>query len=127
MKKDIAQTINLLELRPMRNIKWETGEQDQVVLLVPKFRSGFLARWVQPRLSRPYYRVKLDAYGSFIWNACDGNRTVSEIADVMKDKFKENLESLYDRIGKFVRRLDESKFVLIDGKPQDVGAKRTSR
>ncbi len=116
MKKEAAQTINLLELRPKRNIQWETGENGQVVLLVPKFRNGFLAKWVQPRLSRSHYRVKLDAYGSFIWNACDGNTTVFEIADTMKDKFKEDLGSLYDRIGKFVRRLDESKFVLIDGK-----------
>jgi hypothetical protein len=34
----------------------------------------------------------------------------------MKDRFKEDLELLYERIGKFVRRLDESKFVLIDGR-----------
>jgi hypothetical protein len=59
--------------------------------------------------------VKLDAYGSFIWRACDGNTTVFEIAATMKDTFKEDLELLYERIGKFIRRLDESRFVLIDG------------
>jgi hypothetical protein len=118
MKKD-AGTVNLLELKPKRNSEWETGENDQVVLLVPKFREGFLGKWVQPRLSRPYYRVKLDAYGSYIWRACDGNTTVFEIAATMKDKFKEDLESLYERIGKFVRRLDESKFVLMDAKKWD--------
>jgi hypothetical protein len=63
--------------------------------------------------------VKLDAYGSFIWRACDGNTTVFEIAGTMKDKFKDDLESLYERIGKFVRRLDESKFVLIDGRKSE--------
>lgn len=123
MKKD-AETVNLLELRPKRNSEWETGENDQVVLLVPKFRGGFLGKWVQPRLSRPYYRVKLDAYGSYIWRACDGNTTVFEIAAAMKDRFKEDLESLYERIGKFIRRLDESKFVLMDGKGETLIVRR---
>ena len=112
----MAEAVNLLELKPKRNSEWETGENDHVVLLVPKFRDGFLGKWVQPRLSRPFYRVKLDTFGSFIWNACDGNTTVLEIAKAMAGKFSEDSESLYDRIGKFIRRLDESKFVLIGGK-----------
>ena len=114
MKSKVTRELNLLELKPKRNIQWETGENDQVVLLVPKFQNGILARWVQPRLSRPHYRVKLDAYGSFIWNACDGNTTVSEIARRMEENFKEDRESLYERIGKFIGQLDHSQFVLFD-------------
>lgn len=97
----------------MRNIQWETGENGQVVLLVPKFQNRFLVKWIQPRLSRPYFRVKLDAYGSFIWQQCDGSATVAQIAVLMKDKFSEEMESMYKRINVFIRRLDESKFVLI--------------
>ncbi len=51
------------------------------VLLLPRFRSGPAARWIQPRLrpERAHIRVRLDPHGTFVWRCVDGRTTVGEI------------------------------------------------
>ena len=114
--KQGPREVNLLELRPSRGAKWETGEQGNVVVLVPKFRSPFLTRWLMPLLSRPYFRVKLDKYGSFLWNQCDGATTVASMAERMKSHFGPAAEPVEERIGKFLNTLEHGELVAI-GQP----------
>ena len=102
---------NLLTLRPKRNIEWEPREDNLVVLLVPKFRSRFLAKWFVPMLAKPNIRVKLDERGSFVWQRCDGDTTVEIIGEQMARAFNEPVESSYHRIGKFIQQLSRSKFL----------------
>lgn len=87
-----------------------------VTLFVPKFQNQWTVRWLIPLLAKPHIRLKLDRYGSYIWNACDGNTTVRDIGQKMGEKFGEEVDSLYERIGLFIRRLDESQSLLITGK-----------
>jgi len=103
--------INLLDLRPRRNLASETLEDGLVVLLVPKFKNRPVVKWLVPRLSKPNFRVKLDAYGSFIWQQLDGAATVGEIAERLRSRFGEAVEPHYQRTGQFVQRLLHSKFV----------------
>jgi hypothetical protein len=114
MKQNGTGKINLLDLKPNRNLKWETGEKNETVLLVPKFHNRFLVKYVMPNIKRPYFRIKLDDHGSFIWGLCDGNTTVGEISDKMKEKFGENFDPTYDRIGTFVNQLVRDKFLTLD-------------
>jgi hypothetical protein len=104
---------NLLELKPRRNLQWETAEGGGVVLLVPKFRNRWVVKWFVPMLAKPDIRVKLDAFGSFCWQQCDGNTMVRDIAERMAVHFGEPADSLVDRIGKFVATLARDKFVLL--------------
>lgn len=108
-----SKTFNLFELKPVRSISWETGDNGFIVLLVPKFRNPHLVKWLLPRLSKPNFRVKLDAHGSFIWSQCDGDTTVLEIAERMKVKFGEAVEPLDDRIARFIQKLEHEKFLVI--------------
>jgi hypothetical protein len=108
------KSINLLTLKPLRNLEWETRENELVVLIVPKFRSRLAKKWFVPMLARPHIRVKLDAFGSYLWNKCDGTATVQEIGEQMAKKFGEPVDPLYDRIGKFVRTLARDKFILLN-------------
>lgn len=105
--------VNLLELCPVRNVSWEMAEQEQVVLLIPKFKSRFAVKYIMPMLAKPNFRIKLDAYGSFLWQRFDGDTPVRRIAESMKDTFGESVEPVYDRIGKFIRALEKEKFILI--------------
>jgi len=113
-KSNKVQTVNLLELKPSRNLKWETGEKNEVILFVPKFKNNFLVKYVMPNIKKPYFHIKLDDHGSFIWHHCDGNTTVGEISDKMKEKFGENFDPTYDRIGTFVNQLIRDKFLILD-------------
>lgn len=118
MRKKNTPAVNLLDLKPLRNLlHWETGENGLIVLLVPKFQNRYLVKWLMPRLAKPNFRVKLDAYGSFVWSQCDGNTTVAEMAERMREKFGEKAEPLYDRIARFLQRLEREDFLRLNAKP----------
>jgi Coenzyme PQQ synthesis protein D (PqqD) len=116
--------VNLLELKPVRNIQSTSNPDGTVVLVVPKFQGIFASRWLMPALAKPHIQLKLDLHGSFFWNECDGKKNVREIAEKMSEHFGEELEPLLDRVGAFMRKLDESKFILIDGshEAQELGS-----
>lgn len=110
-ESELNTEINLLDLIPEKNIEWEKNEKGLIVLLKPKYKNPFLAKHLLPRLKNPYYRVKLDAVGSFIWELCDGHSTVKELGRKLKDKFKDKVEPLYDRLGLFLQNLEKNHFI----------------
>jgi hypothetical protein len=110
-ESELNTEINLLDLIPEKNIEWEKNEEGLIVLLKPKYKNPFLAKHLLPRLKNPYYRVKLDAVGSFIWELCDGHSTVKELGRKLKDKFKDKVEPLYDRLGLFLQNLEKNHFI----------------
>jgi len=103
--------INLLDLIPVRNIKWEKKEDGLIILLKPKFGLAFLKKYVLPRLKKPYFKIKLDPVGSFIWEHCDGSLRVKEVAKNLKDKFGEEVEPLYDRLALFLQSLEKNHLI----------------
>ena len=94
-----------------RKIGWEDGPESRAVLLIPRFRWGPLAKWLQPRLKRPFIKVKLDDIGSFVWKSCDGKATFTDIAGAMREKFGEKTEPAEDRLKKFLLTLRNNKFI----------------
>ncbi|MBI5472856.1 MAG: PqqD family protein [Ignavibacteriae bacterium] len=109
--KSSEASINLLALKPKRNLEWESREDDLVTLIIPKFKSQYLVKWFVPLLAKPNIKVKLDKFGSFVWRRCDGEATVARIGEEMAAEFGEPLEQLYERIGKFLAKLAKDKFV----------------
>lgn len=102
----------MLDTIPERLIKWEKASGgDLAVLLVPRFRKGLLAKWLQPRLKRPYMRVKLDEIGSFVWENCDGKKTVRQIGEALEGKFGDRVKPVEQRLKLFFNTLYKSRFV----------------
>jgi len=104
--------INLLDLIPVRNIKWEKKEDGLIDLLKPKFELALLRKYVLPRLKSPYFKIKLDHVGSFIWEHCDGSLRVKDVAKNLKDKFGEDVEPLYDRLALFLKNLEKNHLII---------------
>jgi hypothetical protein len=111
LRRKKRQLINLLELTPAQKAGWETAENGNVVVLIPKFQNELLAKWLLPRLRYPHVRVKLDKLGSFVWKQCDGRTTVAEIADRMRAEFQESASSAEERIRTFLLMLEKSELV----------------
>ena len=109
--KQQPQSQNLLELRPLRLQRWESREGDLITLLIPKFKNRWAARWILPRMARPDFKVRLDALGSFIWQRCDGQQTVKEIADGIGEKFGPETDPRCDRLALFLSRLASRKII----------------
>ncbi|MFH0990972.1 MAG: PqqD family protein [bacterium] len=113
MKKKKTE-VNLLDLKPIQNVKWEVGDNGNAVLLIPKFKNGMLAKYVTPKLKRPNFRVKLDDFGSFVWNQCDGNNTVADIAASLRRVHGASAEPAEERIGAFIRKLEDGHLIMIN-------------
>jgi hypothetical protein len=100
----------MLRCRPERAVQSE--EQDgKVTLLRPKFLRGLLARWLQPRLSRPFYRVHLDEVGSFIWGCCDGQATVEQIGEKLAAQFGERVAPAERRLSLFLTQMQRGGLI----------------
>ncbi len=112
MKRHSLKAYNLLELKPRRNVEWETAAGGRAVLFVPRFRNRWLRTWLAPVLARPSFRVKLDELGTSFWLHCDGTTPIGEIARRMAMELDTDVEPLEDRIGRFVSRLEREGLVV---------------
>jgi hypothetical protein len=111
MMRRKRQSANLLELTPTQRVQWETAENGNIVVLVPRFQNELLVKWLVPRLKDRHMRVKLDRLGSFVWKQCDGRTTVGEIAARLRTEFADSAESAEDRIRTFLLMLEKSDLV----------------
>lgn len=96
-------------------MEWEKNPDGTVFLKKPKVRSRILKTFIR-RLGRSSdYRIQLDAFGSFVWEQCDGVRRVEQIGECLKQEFGEKVEPVYDRLGTFVRILAYQKLIVYKG------------
>lgn len=111
-RKKLKDSRNYLDLIPEKNksMKWHTDRKEQVVLEVKN--TGIMNRIAQELFNKPVTtNVHLDEMGTFVWPLIDGNRTVSDIAALVKEHFGEKAEPLYPRIVKYFQILESYHFV----------------
>lgn len=105
---------------PIRALMSEPGEQGNLILLRPKILSSRWA-WLLRLMKKPTYRVKLDARGTAVWQACDGVRSVAQIASVMAERFPEEPDTTL-RTALFIRELARGQFLrLVQGGAEEAG------
>jgi len=93
----------------------ESEEQEGVVVLfrpAPEGNGlrGVFAGWsfaMSPR------RFHLDAVGAFVWQRLDGDTTVAEIADAVREEF--GGDKIDERLGLFIRALRTQGMVAYPG------------
>jgi len=107
----LADPVDLDNFRVQCMVDHEVIEDDIVVVLRPRYISGLLARWLQPRLKKPNFRVRLDAIGSFVWRQCDGVRTVSQIVEAMEQHFGKKVEPALPRLKLFLGEMERGKMI----------------
>ncbi len=108
--KSKEKKVNFFELVPVKNKKFEKKENGRVVIIHPKFNSKpftYLLKYMR----RPNFRIELDEYGSFIWEKCDGTRTVGEIVHLLRENFGEDVEPASERGTMFFMELYRSGFI----------------
>lgn len=111
MKKKKQQK-NYLDLVPEKaqELPWSKDEEGIIVLEVEN--TGVFNRIAQKLFKRPKYtKVHMEKYGSFLWPLIDGNRSVMELADLLKAEFGEEVEPLYPRVVKYMQIMESYHFI----------------
>ena len=96
---------------PVQALPWEPGDEGRVVLLRPKLLSPRWT-WVLRLIRRPTFRVRLDPRGTAVWQACDGARSVAEVARLVAERFPQETDTT-SRTALFVRELALGGFVTL--------------
>jgi hypothetical protein len=109
------------ELRPRRCGKWEETE-GHVTLLVPRYGRNALSRWFERRTRTKPFKVHLDDVGTFVWQRCDGETRVAEIAVGLREEFGERIEPAEDRLVQFLTNLVQGRFVSVNTNRQETGS-----
>lgn len=111
-RKKQEDQINYLDLIPERepSLRWHRDLKERVILEVEN--TGIMNSIAQKVFNRPRYtKVHLDEQGTFIWPLIDGQRTIADIAALVKEHFGEAAEPLYPRIVKYFQIVESYHFI----------------
>ena len=108
---------NYLDLVPVMNPQNSWDQDGEGIVTIHMVHRGVYAAIAQkffhtPRVSH----IRLDEYGNFLWREIDGQRTVGDLAQRMKEQFGQKAEPLYDRLVKYMQILRNNRFILFRGK-----------
>lgn len=111
-KTNSKQLKNYLDFIPVHNEEFraETDEQGAVAILMENrgcFNAIAQKIFKKPKISY----IHLDEMGSFIWPLMDGQRTVYDIAELVRDRFGDKADPLYDRLVQYMRNLESYQFI----------------
>lgn len=109
--------VNLWELVPQRRFSHEILDNN-VVILIPKFTSKFMSKYVMPRLKHPFIKIRLDEIGSSVWLEIDGEKSVGEIAKILESRFGEKIQPIEERLAKFFTNLIVHNFITFKNKEE---------
>jgi glutathionyl-hydroquinone reductase len=112
MLKKKEEMHNFLDLVPKKSskVKCEQREEELIRLIVP--RDSLVDRIVRKLFFTPdAFKIDLDDIGSFVWRQIDGQKTIYEIGQQLKEEFKEEAEPLYERLVQFMNILKNNKFI----------------
>jgi len=102
---------NLLAMTPRRIREWDEEEDGRVRVLVPRYGTHALGRWLATRMAKAPIKVRLDSTGSLVWKACDGNRNVAQIAELVTRDLGAGSDDLHARMAAYFRELEVSRFI----------------
>ena len=118
-KKKNETQINYLDLIPKCSeaIRWHRDLKKRVILEIEN--TGTFNRIAQKVFGKPRYtKVHLDSQGTFIWPLIDGEKTVMELAALVKEEFGEAAEPLYPRIVKHFQIMESYHFIKFINMPK---------
>lgn len=90
--------------------KWNVLEDGIVEVVVEN--KGFYNTIAQKFFHRPRFSfIKLDKYGSCVWQAIDGERTVYDIGRILEKEQEGASDKLYERLVTFFGILENNKYI----------------
>lgn len=110
-RKKILKNANTLELTPIKMYSDEKNEEELITVIVPKFKNKFAVKFISPKLKSDHFKIKLDKFGSAVWEDINGKTKVDKIIKNVKNKFGDDLLQEEERITKFIFQLYTQGFI----------------
>lgn len=110
-RKKILKSANTLDLTPQRIYSEQKNDDGLITVIIPKFKNKIAVKLVSPRLKSDHFKIKLDKFGSAVWENINGNAKVEKIIKDVKKKFGDELEQEEERITKFIFQLYSQGFI----------------
>jgi hypothetical protein len=101
---------NYIDFIPQINIQWRTAEDGMVEVVMEN--KGFYHTIAQKLFKKPRYSyIKLDEYGSCVWNQIDGQKSIYEIGQILEKEHEKAAVQLYERLSAYFGILERNKFI----------------
>lgn len=95
---------------PATGLHWEQRKDGIVVL--DMVNKGFFHGIAQKFFHKPKVsHIALDAYGTKVWLALDGKRTVYHVVEAMENAFPDETDKMLARVVTFLRTLQVNHFI----------------
>lgn len=99
----------VLEHNP--ELKWK--ERKDGIVVIDMVNKGFFHTIAQKFFRRPKVsHIALDKYGTSVWKALDGKRTVFDVTNEMKSQYPDEKDLMLNRVVTFTHTLQVNHFVI---------------
>ena len=82
-----------------------------VYLIKERSRNRLIKKLIDWFHRDQFFYIHLDDHGTAAWLGIDGKRSVSEVVEIMKEQFGENLEQVDQRVSHFLGMLKRNDFI----------------
>jgi hypothetical protein len=107
---------NLLDMYPVSTHPAGRGEDGLIKIDVPKFNNIIGRSFCNLLRLGDTFVVSLDEIGSYIYERCDGGRSVRDITLETDREFGERVEPCVQRVAEFIKSLELNGLVKVENK-----------
>jgi len=102
--------VNFKELFPKRLTEFEK-DNGLITVLFKKEKPSIIEKLFFKSLLDKPYKIDLDEIGTYVWEQCNGDKSISQISELAKQHFGEKIEPCNERIELFIKQLNKNKLV----------------
>jgi hypothetical protein len=96
---------------PQKNCQYFKESDGNITLKMPRAENEFLLRIINIFSKEPFFKIKLDDRGSYIWQYCNGEKTIQEISLLLEQHYGDDVKPAKDRTIFFFKQLYQNKLI----------------
>lgn len=113
-RRRILRNANPLELHPVRLHEHQFTKDGNICLIVPKFQKRWMRDFFISGRRKKHFTIYLDELGTATWMEIDGEKTVQQICNRLKEMMGEKIlphSEVEDRVSKYLSQLYEQRYI----------------
>ena len=96
---------------PKKNVDYKYDEESKTytIIMAHTGLNHKLAQkiWHKPKITR----VRLEGMGNTVRESINGQNSIGDIGEILKEVYGKKAEPLYERLGQYLRNLEKNKFI----------------